>query len=112
MRLIDADALKEKLLKMQDDIVNKSDAWKPAYMLVFDEYIKIVDKMPSAEQHYDCNHDCDTLHEAYDNGYSKGFSEGKKEEKKELMLLTDRCIRKCDMLDSMLKRKGGKHETN
>ena len=79
MRLIDADALKEKLLKMRDDIVDKkvargsskSDAWIAAYLLILDEYIKILDEMPSEVQHYDCNHDCDAIYEAYNRGYSK-----------------------------------------
>ena len=65
MRLIDADELKEKLIKIQADVVDKkvargnskSDAWEAAYLLVFDEYIKMVDEMPSAAHHYDCNHD-------------------------------------------------------
>ena len=81
MRLIDADELKKKLLKIRADIVDKkvargsskSDAWIVAYLLVFDEYIKMLDDMPSATQHYDCNHDCDAIYEAYDKGYSKGI---------------------------------------
>lgn len=47
MRLIDADKLKEKLLKMQKDIVEseprgnaKSNTWKIGYLLVFDKLIK------------------------------------------------------------------------
>lgn len=85
MRLIDADKLKDKLLKMQDNIIDKevqknssiSDAWKDAYLLVFDEYIKILDEMPRTMYHYDCNHDCDALYKAYAKGYSKGYIEGK-----------------------------------
>ena len=49
MRLIDADELKEKLLKMQKDIAKsvprgnaKSDTWKVAYLLIFDEYVKLL----------------------------------------------------------------------
>lgn len=85
MRLIDADELKDKLLKMQDNIIDKevqkgssiSDAWKAAYLLVFDEYIKILDEMPRTTHHYVCNHDCDALYKAYAKGYSKGYIEGK-----------------------------------
>lgn len=72
MRSIDADALKEKLLKIQDDIINKNDAWKAAYLLILDEFIKMLDEMPSEVQHYDCNHDCDAIYEAYNRGFSKG----------------------------------------
>ena len=80
MRLIDADALKEKLIKIQNDIANEkvsrgsaiSDAWKPAYLLILDEYIKMIDEMPSATQHYDC----DALHD-------KGCLIGEKETLKE-----------------------------
>ena len=80
MRLIDADELKEKLIKIQDDIVSdivnqkksrgnaKSDAWKAAYLLVFDEYIKMVDEMPSAT----CGSNADDFLDAYGKGYSKG----------------------------------------
>lgn len=79
MRLIDADKLKEKLLKMQKDIANKiieprgntkSNPWKAAYLLVFDEYIKMLDEMPSAP------HDRDSIYETYTGGYSKGCIEG------------------------------------
>ena len=80
MRLIDADVLKGKLLKIQADIVDKkvargsskSDAWIAAYLLILDEYIKMLDDMPSATQHCDCNHDCDAIYEAYNRGFSKG----------------------------------------
>ena len=93
MRLIDADKLKEKLIKIQANIIDKkvqkgssvSDAWKAAYLLVFDEYIKMVDEMPSATQHYDCNHDCDAIYEAYDKGYSKG---------RENVLIAEECMKK------------------
>ena len=97
MRLIDADELKEKLLKIQAGIVNekvprgntKSDVWKLAYLLVFDEYIKMLDEMPSATQHYDCNHDCDAIYEAYNRGYSKG---------------SDDTLNECDPLYTALRR--------
>ena len=97
MRLIDADALKEKLLKIQAGIVNeevprgntKSDAWKFAYLLVFDAFFKMVDEMPSATQHCDCNHDCDAIYEAYNRGYSKG---------------SDDTLNECDFLYTALRR--------
>ena len=93
MRLIDADALKEKLLKMEDCILNqkvpigsaKSDVWKPAYLLILDEYIKMLDEMPSSAHHYDCNHDCDAVKEAYNRGFSKG---------RENVLIAEECIKK------------------
>lgn len=74
MRLIDADALKGKLLKIRADIVDKkvargsskSDAWMAAYLLILDEYIKMLDDMPSETQH------CDAIYEAYNRGFSKG----------------------------------------
>ena len=76
MRLIDADALKEKLLKMQDNTVDKSDAWKAAYLLVFDEYIKMLDEMPSAT----CGFDAYDIFGAYGKGYSKGREDILKEQ--------------------------------
>ena len=87
MRLIDADELKKKLLKIRADIVDKkvqkgssiSDAWKAAYLFILDEYIKMVDEMPSTTPHYDCNHDCEAIYEAYARGFSKGYLEGREE---------------------------------
>ena len=88
MRLIDADELKKKLLKMQDDIVDKkvargslkSNPWKAAYLLILDEYIKMLDDMPSATQHYDC----DAIYEAYNRGFSKG---------RENVLIAEECMK-------------------
>ena len=120
MGLIDADELKEKLIKIQDDIVSdivnqresrgnaKSDAWKAAYLLVFDEYIKMLDEMPSETYHYICNHDCDALYEAYDKGYSKGkddtsydalrraYLKGREDTINEYKLLEDYCDNDCN----------------
>lgn len=116
MRLIDADELKDRLIRaLRIDTVNenapigndKRHTMKIEYKFSFYEIVKMLDEMPSAEQHYDCNHDCDALHEAYDRGYSKGFSEGREEEKKEVMLLTDHCFGKCDILESVLHMEGG-----
>lgn len=92
MRLIDADALKKKLLKIRADIVDKkvargsskSDAWIAAYLLIFDEYIKMLDEMPSETQRYDCNHDCDAIYEAYNRGFSKG---------RENVLIAEECMK-------------------
>ena len=80
MRLIDADELKEKLLKMQNDIVNqnlargstKNDAWIFSYLLILDEYIKKLDEMPSVTP--GC--DADDILDAYGKGYSKGYIDG------------------------------------
>ena len=94
MRLIDADALKEKLLNIQADIANErvsrgsaiSDAWKPVYLLILDEYINILDEMPSVTHHYNCNHHCDALREAYHKEFVedyKSYKERKEEEEKE-----------------------------
>ena len=91
MRLIDADELKEKLLKIQADIVDKkvargsskSDAWIVAYLLILDEYIKMIDEMPSAML------DCDAIYEAYNRGYSKG---------------SDDTLNECDPLYTALRR--------
>ena len=84
MRLIDADELKEKLLKMQKDIANekeprgnaKSDTWKAAYLLVFDEYIKMLDEMPRVIS----GRDADAILDAYGKGYSKGREDILKEQ--------------------------------
>jgi hypothetical protein len=73
MRPIDADKLKEKLLQMQKDIANgivsrgnsKSDIWKTAYLLIFDEYIKMLDEMPRVTS--GC--DADAILDAYGKGY-------------------------------------------
>ena len=93
MRLIDADELKKKLLKIRADIVDKkvargsskSDAWIVAYLLILDEYIKMLDDMPSATQHCYCNHDCDAIYEAYNRGFSKG---------RENVLIAEECMKK------------------
>ena len=108
MRLIDADELKKKLLKIRADIVDKkvargsskSDAWIVAYLLVFDEYIKMLDEMPSATQHYDCNHDCDAIYEAYNRGFSKG-REMEEQAKKQM---EDYCKNDCDALYDAYER--------
>ena len=120
MRLIDADALKEKLLKMREDIVDKkvargsskSDAWIAAYLLILDEYIKMIDEMPSATQHYDCNHDCDAVYGAYNRGFLKGMENvlmaeeckkkycdiNRKMEEQAKKQMEDYCTHKCDIL--------------
>ena len=83
MRLIDADKLKEKLLKMQKDIVEseprgntKSDTWKAAYLLVFDVFVKMLDEMPMVTP--GC--DADAILDAYGKGYSKGREDILKEQ--------------------------------
>lgn len=107
MRLIDADELKKKLLKIRADIVDKnvargsskSDAWIAAYLLILDEYIKILDEMPSEVQHYDCNHDCDAIYEAYNRGFSKG-REMEEQAKKQMK---DYCKNDCDATEETWK---------
>lgn len=102
MRLIDADELKKKLLKIRADIVDKkvargsskSDAWIVAYLLILDEYIKMLDDMPSATQHCDCNHDCDALYAAH----IAGFLKGKEDALSEVQLTKDYCENDCDAL--------------
>ena len=83
MRLIDADKLKEKLLQMQKDIVEseprgnaKSDTWRVAYLLILDEYIKMLDEMPIVAP--GC--DADAILDAYGKGYSKGREDILKEQ--------------------------------
>lgn len=102
MRLIDADALKGKLIKIQANIADKkvargsskSDAWMAAYLLILDEYIKMVDEMPSATQHYDCNHDCDAIY----GSHIAGFLKGREDALSEVQLMKDYCENDCDTL--------------
>lgn len=103
MRLIDADALKEKLLKIQAGIVNeevprgntKSDVWRLAYLLVFDEYIKMLDEMPRITP----GGDTDAILDAYGKGYSKGREDILKEQQQ----MKDYCENDCDTLKKFWK---------
>ena len=103
MRLIDADALKEKLLKMQNDIVDKkvargsskSDAWIAAYLLILNEYIKMVDEMPRVTP----GSDTDAILDAYGKGYSKG----REDALSEVQLIKDYYKNDCDTLKEMRK---------
>ena len=96
MRLIDADRLKEKLLKIQDDIANgtvsrgnsKSDTWKAAYLLILDEYNKMLDEMPSVT----CGSNADDILDAYGKGYSKGRADALSE----TQLMKDYCDNDCN----------------
>lgn len=105
MRLINADELKEKLLKIQKDIVNervprgnaKSDTWIIAYQLVCDEYIKMVDEMPSMIN--GCNADADAILDAHVKGYLKG----REDVLSEIQLIKDYCKNDCDTLNEMWK---------
>ena len=98
MRLIDADELKKKLLKIRADIVDKkvargsskSDAWIVAYLLILDEYIKMLDEMPSTTQHYDC----DALY----GSHIAGFLKGREDALSEVQLMKDYCENDCDTL--------------
>mgnify|MGYP006362158393 CR=1 FL=1 len=98
MRLIDADVLKGKLLKMQADIVDKkvargsskSDAWIVAYLLIFDEYIKILDEMPRVIS------GCDA--DAILDAYGKGYLKGREDILSEIQLMRDYCKNDCDTL--------------
>ena len=101
MRLIDADELKEKLLKIQSDIVeseprgnSKSDTWKVAYLLVFDEYIKMLDEMPSNFEMLD--HDA-----LYDVYYGKGYLKGREDILKEQQQMKDYCKNDCDAISDI-----------
>ena len=137
MKLIDADKLKEKLLKIQAGIVNekvargntKSDVWKLAYLLILDEYIRMLDDMPSETQHCDCNHDCDAIYEVYARGYSKGsddilndcnflytalrraYLKGREDAINEYHLLKDYYNNNCDTLDKIQKEQNMKLNT-
>lgn len=112
MRLIDADELKEKLLKIQSGIVNeevsrgntKSDAWKVAYLLVFDVFFKMVDKMPSAIS--GC--DADAIHYVY----SKGYSKGREDILKEQQLMKDYCKNDCDTLREVYNKEYSEGDKN
>lgn len=106
MRLIDADELKEKLLKMQEDIVNKkvrrgsakSDTWIIAYLLICDEYIKMLDEMPRVTSGCDC----------YDNhilyAYGKGYSKGREDALSEVQLMKDYCKNDCDTIHEVYNK--------
>lgn len=104
MRLIDADKLKEKLLKIQCNIVNeveprgnaKSNAWKVAYLLVFDDYIKMLDEMPMVTP--GCDYDNYILY-----AYGKGYSKGREDVLKEQQLMKDYCENDCDAINEILK---------
>ena len=112
MRLIDADKLEQQLIQSLNDITKGEEndyMWKVVYSIIV-VCINSLEKVPTVTSHYDCNHDCDALNEAYDRGYSKGFSEGREEEKKEVMLLTDHCIGKCDILENVLNMEGDKND--
>lgn len=98
MRLIDADELKEKLLQMQKDIAEsvprgnaKSDTWKAAYLLVFDEYIKILDEMPMVTP----GGDADAILDAYCIAY---FLKGREDALSEVQQMKDYCKNDCDTL--------------
>ena len=111
MRLIDADELKEKLLKMQDDIVDKkvargsskSDAWVVAYLLILDEYIKMLDEMPSMIN--GCNVDADAIRRA---AYVGGFLNGREDALSEVQLIKDYYKNDCDTLNEIWKEQNMK----
>ena len=104
MRLIDADELKEKLLKMQKDIVNqkvargstKSDAWIFAYLLILDEYIKMLDEIPRVTPGCDAG---DIL-----GAYGKGYSKGREDILKEQQLMKDYCKNDRDTINEIRKK--------
>ena len=112
MRLIDADRLKEKLLKIQAGIVNeeiprgntKSDAWKAAYLLIFDVFFKMVDEMPRVTP--GC--DADAILDAYGKGYSKGREDVLNEEK----LMEDYCKNDCYTLREVYNKAYSKGDKN
>ena len=117
MRLIDADELKEKLLQMRKDIANereprgnaKSDTWKAAYLLVFDEYIKMLDEMPSVLY----SRDADAIRDAILDAYDKGYSKGREDILSEIQLMRDYCKNDCDTLREVYNKaysEGDKNE--
>lgn len=100
MRLINADELKEKLLKMQKDIENKMEeprgsvksfTWEAAYLLVLDKYIKMLDEMPSVTP------GCYDNHILY--AYGKGYSKGREDALSEVQQMKDYCKNDCDTLN-------------
>ena len=111
MRLIDADALKGKLLKIRDDIVDKkvargsskSDAWVVAYLLILDEYIKMLDEMPSMIN--GCNVDADAIRRA---AYVGGFLNGREDALSEVQLIKDYYKNDCDTLNEIWKEQNMK----
>jgi len=112
MRLIDADELKDQLIQNLNELTKGEEndcLWFIVYSIIaiFNDSLN---KVHTITNHNDCNLDCDALHEAYDRGYSKGFSEGREEEKKEVMMLTDHCIGKCDILENVLNMEGAKDD--
>ena len=112
MRLIDADELKDQLIQNLNELTKGEESdrmWLIVYSIIA-TFTNSLDKAHTITNHCDCNHDCDALHEAYDRGYSKGFSEGREEEKKEVMMLTDHCIHKCDILENVLNMEGAKDD--
>ena len=112
MRLIDADELKEKLLKMQADIVDKkvqrgssiSDAWIIAYLLILDKYIKMLDEMPSMIN--GCNADADAIRAAYVGG----FLNGREDALSEVQLIKDYYKNDCDTLNEIWKEQKMKNK--
>jgi len=91
MRLIDADELKEKLLKMQKDIINgSSDTWEAAYLSVFDKYIKMLDDMPRVISGRDAG--------AILDAYGKGYSKGREDALSEVQQMEDYCKNDCDTI--------------
>lgn len=99
MRLIDADELKEKLLKIQKDVANGIEPrgsvksfipWKAAYLLVFDEYIKMLDEMPRVTPGCDAN--------AILDAYDKGFWKGREDALSEVQLMKNYCKNDCDTI--------------
>lgn len=102
MRLIDADVLKGKLLKIQADIVDKkvtrgsskSDAWIAAYLFILDEYIKMLDEMPRVTPGSDADAILDAILDAYGKGYSKGIEDVLSE----VQQMKDYCKNDCDTI--------------
>lgn len=110
MRLIDADKLKEKLLQMQKDIAEseprgnaKSDTWKVVYLLVFDEYIKMLDKMPRVISGRDADAILDAYGKGYLDAYGKGYSKGRDDVLSEVQLMKDYCKNDCDTINEIQK---------
>ena len=79
MRPIDTDRLKAEILLSSFFVGADEDAATKYILTLFAEgFLKMIDKAPTVEHHYDCNHDCDAIYEAYQKGREDALKEIKK----------------------------------
>lgn len=79
MRLIDADRLKAEIVLSSLFVGANEDATTKHILTLFAEgFLKMIDKAPTVEHHYDCNHDCDAIYKAYQKGREDALREIKK----------------------------------